>query len=68
MTDGIMHPSRSPYNNSLVAVKKKDGGLRLFLDFRDLNECIRDDRYPLPHTESILHRLGRNKFFFLIFR
>lgn len=59
----IIQPSRSPYNNPLVPVKKKDGSLRLCLDFRLLNEKIKDDRYPLPFIDTILHRLGRGKFF-----
>lgn len=60
----MIQPSRAPYTNPLVPVQKKDGSLRLCLDFRLLNEKIGDDRYPLSHTDTILHRLGMGKFFF----
>ncbi|XP_063598622.1 uncharacterized protein LOC134775092 [Penaeus indicus] len=63
LRDGIIQPSRSPYNAPLVPVRKRDGGLRLCLHFRALNECIEDDRYPLPNIDSILQRLGKSRFF-----
>lgn len=63
VASGMIQPSKARYTNPLVPVQKKDGSLRLCLDFRLLNEKIRDDRYPLPHTDTILHRLGRGNFF-----
>ena len=60
---GIVRPSRSPYNSPLVPVVKKDGGLRLCLDFRALNKQIEDDRFPLPHIQTILAQLGKSEYF-----
>lgn len=60
---GIIQPSRSPYNHPLVPIKKKDGRIRLCLDFRKLNERLSDDRYPLPRIDSLLARLGKGKMF-----
>jgi len=63
ISQGVISPSRSPYNSPLVPVKKKDGTLRLCLDFRLLNEVIQDDRYPLPHIDTVLQRMGRSRIF-----
>ena len=60
---GIIRPSRSAYNSPLVPVLKKDGKLRLCLDFRHLNTVIKNDRYPLPNIERILTQLGQSQFF-----
>ncbi|XP_047482662.1 uncharacterized protein LOC125034761 isoform X3 [Penaeus chinensis] len=54
MSQGVISPSWSPYNSPLVPVRKKDGSLRLCLDFRLLNEVIQDDSYPLPHIVTVL--------------
>ena len=60
---GVIRPSKSPYNTPLVPVPKKDGGLRLCLDFRALNATIRDDKFPLPNIQSILQKLGKSSLF-----
>lgn len=60
---GIIRPSRSPFNAPLIPVPKKDGGLRLCLDFRALNKTLRDDRYPLPNITNILNQLGQSNLF-----
>jgi len=44
-------------------VKKKDGKLRLFADYRALNEVTKKDRHPLPLICEALDRLGGAKYF-----
>jgi len=44
-------------------VKKKDGKLRLFADYRALNEVTNKDRHPLPLISEALDRLGGAKYF-----
>ncbi|XP_076041323.1 uncharacterized protein LOC143025482 [Oratosquilla oratoria] len=58
---GIIQPSKSPYNSPLVPVVKKDGFLRLCLDFRGLNKVIENDRFPLPNL--LLRSLGKSTIF-----
>ena len=60
---GIIRPSRSPFHSPLVPVVKKDGTIRLCVDFRNLNTHIISDSYPLPNISQILHNLGKGKIF-----
>ena len=59
LQQGIIRPSRSPIHSPLVPVVKKDGKIRLCVDYRNLNQHIINDSYPLPNINSILHNLGK---------
>jgi hypothetical protein len=60
---GIIQFSKSPYNSPTLIVKKKDGGTRLCVDFRKLNEHVVTDRHPLPRIDQILEELGGAQYF-----
>jgi hypothetical protein len=45
---GLIRPSVSPWGAPVIFVKKKDGSLRLCIDYRDLNCAIVKNRYPIP--------------------
>jgi Retroviral aspartyl protease len=47
---GFIRPSNSPFGAPVLFIKKKDGSLRLCVDFRWLNAITRKDKYPLPLT------------------
>jgi hypothetical protein len=55
---GIIEPAESPWCAPLVPVVKKDGQLRLCVDYRRLNAITRKDSYPLPLIDEILDALG----------
>ena len=55
---GIVVPSKSPWTSPLVPVRKKDGSLRLCVDYRQLNTITAEDRYPMPRVEELLEQLG----------
>ncbi|KAH8318285.1 hypothetical protein KR067_002328, partial [Drosophila pandora] len=57
LKNGIIRPSRSPYNNPIWVVDK-----RLVVDFRKLNLKTIADRYPMPSLNMIRSNLGRAKF------
>ena len=54
---GIIVPSSSPRTSPLVPVRKKDGSLRLCVDYRRLNQVTQEDRYPMSRVEELLEQL-----------
>ena len=61
--DGVISPSESPYNSPIVVVPKKDGSLRLCVDFRGLNKKIVADLFPLPVMSEVLQNLANSDMF-----
>ena len=57
LNQGIIRESTSGYGQQLVIVMKKDGDIRLCVDFRALNEKTLKDAYPLPKVEEVLEAL-----------
>lgn len=51
-----------PWNNPTVAVKKKDGSMRLCLDARKLNGIIVQEAYPIPHIATIMKNLSGSRY------
>ena len=56
---GFIRPSRSPHGAPVLFVRKKNGNLRLCVDFRGLNKVTHKDRYPLPLTKDLLDVPGK---------
>lgn len=50
----VIRESCSPYASPIVLVKKKDGSLRMCVDYRQLNAKTRKDAFPLPRIEESL--------------
>ncbi|CAB4023619.1 Hypothetical predicted protein, partial [Paramuricea clavata] len=59
----FIRKSRSPYSSSVVCVRKKDGGMRLCVDYRSLNKKTVADRHPIPCIQETLDNLGGNQWF-----
>ncbi|EDN10041.1 hypothetical protein HCAG_05844 [Histoplasma mississippiense (nom. inval.)] len=60
---GWIQPSSSPAGAPILFVPKKDGGLRLCVDYRGLNRITIKNRYPLPLISELLDRLSKAKVF-----
>ena len=60
---GFIRASNSPAGAPILFVKKKDGSLRLCVDYRGLNKITRKNRYPLPLIGNLLDQLGAAKIF-----
>ena len=41
----------------MLFVKKKDGSLRMCIDYRGLNQVTVKNKYPLPHIEELFDQL-----------
>lgn len=63
IANGRVRPSKSPAGAPILFVPKKDGGLRLCVDYRGLNKVSVKNRYPLPLISEILDRLSGAKYF-----
>ena len=48
LAKGFIEPSSSPYGAPIPFVQKKDGSLRMVIDYRALNKLTVKNRYPLP--------------------
>jgi hypothetical protein len=60
---GFIQPSKSPYGAPVLFVKKKDGTMRMCVDYRELNRITIKNRYPLPRVEELFDRLRGAKYF-----
>ena len=60
---GAIRPSSSPYSSGVVLVRKRDGSLRVCLDFRRLNSKTIKDAYLMPNIEETLDHLHGAKWF-----
>lgn len=54
----VIRESSSPYASPIVLVRKKDGSLRMCVDYRLLNSKTRKDAFPLPRIEESLDALS----------
>ena len=63
LANGFIRPSKSPAGAPILFDRKSDGSLRLYLDYRGLNNLTIKNRYPLPLIGESLDRLGRAKRF-----
>ena len=60
---GAIRPSQSPCSANAVIVRKKDGTIRVCVDFRRLNSKTITHAYPIPKVEETLHLLAGSKYF-----
>ncbi|KAL0534115.1 hypothetical protein IC582_028396 [Cucumis melo] len=54
---GFIRPSVLPWGAPVLFVKKKDGSMRLCIDYRELNKVTVKNRYPLPRIDDLFDQL-----------
>ena len=57
VSKGFVRPSTSPWGAPVLFVKKKDGSLRLCIDYRELNKVTIRKQYPLPRIDDLFDQL-----------
>ncbi|GJP47701.1 hypothetical protein CLOM_g6873 [Closterium sp. NIES-68] len=60
---GFVRPSTSPFAAPILFTPKKDGGLRMCIDYRALNRVTIKSRYPIPRADELIDQLRGAKFF-----
>ena len=55
--NGFIRPSVSPWGAPVLFVRKKDGSLRLCIDYRKLNQVTVKNKYPLPRIDDLFDQL-----------
>jgi hypothetical protein len=53
LSKGFIHPSASPWGLPVLFVDKRDGTIRLCVDYRKLNEVTIKNKYLLPKIEDL---------------
>ncbi|XP_012468931.1 uncharacterized protein LOC105787011 [Gossypium raimondii] len=48
---------------NIVPVPKKDGKVRMCVDYRDLNKASPEDNFPLPHVDTLVDNTARYSLF-----
>jgi len=54
---GLIEPSVFPWGAPVLFVRKKDGSLRLCIDYRELNGVTVKNKYPLPHIDDLFESI-----------
>ncbi|KAK7910387.1 hypothetical protein WMY93_015071 [Mugilogobius chulae] len=60
---GVIRESSSPFSSPVVVVRKKNGEVRLCIDYRKLNLQTVKDAYALPNLEESFSALSGSKWF-----
>ena len=56
LAKGWIRPSSSPYGSPILFAKKKDGGMRMCVDYRAVNKLTIRNSYPLPRSDDLVDR------------
>ena len=54
---GFIRPSISPWGEPVLFVRKKDGFLRMCIDYRQLNKVTIKNKYPIPRIDDLFDQL-----------
>jgi hypothetical protein len=60
---GYIRPSSSPWGAPELFVTKKDGSMRMCIDYRSLNEVTIKNKYPLPRIDDLFDQLQGAMYF-----
>jgi hypothetical protein len=63
LSKDLIRPSASPWGSPILFMDKRDGTIRLCVDYPKLNEVTIKNKYPLPKIEDLFDQLNGVKVF-----
>ena len=63
LNKGLIQPSISSWEAPVLFVMKKDGSLRICIDYRKLNKVNIKNKYPLPRIDDLFYQLQGASYF-----
>ena len=66
LSKGFIRQSISPWGAPVLFVKKKDGSLRLCIDYRQLNRVTIHNQYPFPRIDELFDQLQGSRVYYKI--
>ena len=57
LSKGFIRPSVSPWGAPVLFVKKKDGTMRMCIDYIQFNKVTMKNKYPLPRIDDLFDQL-----------
>ncbi|KAH9750077.1 Endonuclease [Citrus sinensis] len=60
---GYIRPSKAPFGAPVLFQKKKDGSLRMCIDYRALNKITIKNKYLIPLIADLFDQLGKARYF-----
>ena len=63
LVKGYVRQSKLPYGAPVLFVDKKNGKLRLYVDYKALNKVTVNNSYPLPRIDDLFDQLAEAKYF-----
>ena len=54
---GFIRPSISLWGAPVLFLRKKDGSLRMYIDYHQLNKVTVKNKYPLPRINDFFNQL-----------
>ncbi|XP_054800138.1 uncharacterized protein LOC129304486 [Prosopis cineraria] len=63
LNSGYIQPSKALYGAPVLFQKKKDGSLRMCIDYRALNKITIKNKYPIPLIADLFDQLGKARYF-----
>ena len=63
MDTSLVQPSKAPYGAPVLFQKKRDGTLRMCVDYRALNKVTIKNKYMIPLAVELFNRLSKAEYF-----
>ncbi len=63
LREGVIQECSGEWRSPILPIKKKDGSMRLAIDYRELNAITKKDVSPIPRIDEIIEQVGGAKVF-----